>query len=350
MSPVGRHLRLGVILALSLVALLWLLYAVRGVLLPFAVGLFLVYLTEPLVERMERRQVPRVVALIVIYAGIGALIWVGVIYLWPILGTETNRILGSVPERAAELRDLAQRLLSAGNQRRLPALASATLTGLAAELQRWATQAGRYAVAATFSLFSKAALLLLAPIIAFYASHDLPHWRRRVLALSPPTGRRELRELFREVNAVVGGYLRGQLLVSSFVGLATWAGLAWLGLPYSLLIGILAGITDIIPYFGPLIGLAPAAVLGFSQSTPTGVYVLVLSFVIHQVEGGVLVPRIMGHRVGLHPIVVIFVLLAGGQLFGLAGMVLGVPVAAVVRVLLKHMARWLFGERATAPQ
>ncbi|MGE5508960.1 MAG: AI-2E family transporter [Chitinophagales bacterium] len=349
MSPVSRHLRLGIILTLGLAGLLWLLFLVRGVLLPFAAGLFLVYLTEPVVEQMERRQVPRLVALIVIYAGLAAVVWVSIVYLWPILAAETNRILRSVPERAAELRILAQRLLSSGRNQRLPALASATLTGLAAELQRWAAQAGRYVVVATLSLFSKAALLLLAPVIAFYASHDLPRWRRRVLALWPATGREELRALFHEVNAVLGGYLRGQLLISCFVGLGTWAGLALLGIPYSLLIGLVAGITDIIPYFGPLIGLVPAAVLGFARSTLTGVYVIVLFFVIHQVEGGVLVPRIMGHRVGLHPLVVIFVLLAGGQLFGVVGMVLGVPAAAVARVLLAHAARWLFGERATAP-
>ncbi|MDI6869994.1 MAG: AI-2E family transporter [Bacillota bacterium] len=325
-------------------ALVWLLYAVRGVLLPFGAALFLVYLTEPLIVRMEQRQAPRVVAILAVYAMLFGLVWVAVAYFWPIVAGEAERALANLPTRTAELRRLAERLVAMGRNRRLPAHVAAVLTVLAEETQRTVAQLGRRAVSLTLSLFSRMALLLLAPVISFYLSRDLPALRRGLLKLFPPSGRGEARQLLSQVNAVLGGYVRGQLVISSFVGLAVWLGLALLGIPYAALIGVIAGLFDVIPYFGPVIGAVPAVLLALGRSAWTAVTVVLLFVAIHQFEGLILVPRIMGSRVGLHPVVVIFVLLAGGHLFGLGGMLLGVPVAAVARVVLRFgLRRWLGG-------
>lgn len=323
---------------------LWLLYAVRGVLLPFGAALFLVYVTEPLITRMERRQVPRVVALVVVYAALLGLVWVAVVYLWPRASGEANRALANFPARTAQVRALARRLVAMGRSRRVPAVAAAALTALVQEIDGVVADVGRRAVALTLAVFSRLALLLLSPVIAFYLSKDLPALRRWLITLFPPSGRGAARRLFSDVNAVLGGYVRGQFVISSFVGLTTWLGLELLGIPYALLIGLLSGLVDIIPYFGPVIGAIPAVLLGLSRSVWTAGYVTLLFLGIHQLEGAILVPRIMGNRVGLHPVVVIFVLLAGGHLFGFAGMILGVPVAAVLRVVLQHaLERWRAG-------
>jgi predicted PurR-regulated permease PerM len=341
----------GVILAVGTGALLWLLYAVREVLLPFGAALFLVYLTEPLLVRLEQRQVPRVVAILVVYAAFFGLVWLVAVYLWPLLVVEAERAFELLAARLDEVRALAAQLAALGRDHRLPAMAAAVLTGLTEEVERMVADAGRRAVATTLSVFSRLALLLLAPVIAFYLSRDLPAFRRDLPRLFPPSGRGEARQLLREVNAVLGGYVRGQLVISSFVGFTVWIGLALLGLPYAALIGLLAGLFDVIPYFGPVIGAIPAVALALGQSAWTAASVILLFVAVHQFEGLVLVPRIMGRRVGLHPVVVIFVLLAGGHLFGLGGMLLGVPVAAVARVILRFfLHRWLGREGNKPPE
>ncbi|HHW13451.1 MAG TPA: AI-2E family transporter [Firmicutes bacterium] len=342
MVRLSRSTRQGLVLAVGAGAILWLLYAVRGVLLPFGAALFLVYVTEPLIDRMERRQVPRVVAILVIYAVLVGVAWVAVVYFWPTITWEAERAVSSLPERLAEARKVAQRLVALGRNRRLPLLAVEALTALTAELERAVAQVGRRAVTTTLSVFSHLALLLLAPVISFYLSRDLPALRQGILRLLPSDGRGELRHLLTEVNRVLGGYVRGQLVISAFVGVTTWVGLAALGIPYALLIGALAGLFDIVPYFGPVIGAVPAVVLALDRSPWTALYTVGLFLVIHQLEGAILVPRIMGTRVGLHPVLVIFALLAGGQLFGFGGMLLAVPAAAVARVVLQFaFRRWL---------
>lgn len=346
MARLSRSTRQGLLLAVAAGAVLWLLYAVRGVLLPFGAALFLVYLTEPLIDRMEQRLVPRVVAILVIYAVLLGVAWVAVVYFWPTVTWEAERAVSSLPERLTEVRRVAEQLITLGRNRRLPLLAMEALSALTAELQRSVAQVGRRAVSATLSAFSHLALLALAPVISFYLSRDWPALRRGILRLLPPEGRGEVRRLLAEVNEVLGGYVRGQLVISAFVGVTTWVGLTVLGIPYALLIGVLAGLFDIVPYFGPVIGAGPAVFLALDRSPLTALYVVGLFLVIHQLEGAILVPRIMGSRVGLHPVLVIFALLAGGQLFGLGGMLLAVPAAAVGRVILQFaFAHWFPEDR-----
>lgn len=347
MPRLSRSTWQGILLAAGAVMLFGVLYAVREVLLPFGAGLFLVYLIEPLVRRMERRQVPRVVAILVVYAFLLGLIWVGAVYLWPMAASEAERALATVPARVADARLMAERLASLGRNGRMPSFVAAALNSLAEEVQQAVTRLGRRLVTLTLSFFSRVALLLLAPVVSFYVSRDLPAMRRSLLRLFPPSERWEAGQLLSEVNSVLGGYIRGQLVISSFVGLATWVGLTALGIPYALLIGTLAGLFDIIPYFGPVIGAVPAVALALADSAWKAGYVTLLFLGIHQFEGAVLVPRVMGSRVGLHPVVVIFVILAGGHLFGFFGMLLGVPLAAVARVVLRFaLRRWLEGAPA----
>lgn len=350
MVRLSRSTWQGILLAVGAGALAWLLYAVREVLLPFGAALFLVYVTEPLISLMERRQVPRLVAILVVYSVLLGLAWVGVVYLWPMAVAEVERAVATIPGRLAEARQLSAKLLAMSRNRRLPALAAAALNALAEEAQEAVTQFGRRAVELTLSFFSRVALLLVAPVISFYLSRDLPALKRWLLTLFPPSERWEARQLFSEVNAVLGGYVRGQLVISSAVGILVWLGLSFLEIPYALLIGLLAAVTDIIPYFGPVIGAVPAVALALGRSAWTAGYVVALFFAVHQIEGMILVPRVMGGRVGLHPVVVIFVLLAGGHLFGVAGMLVGVPVAAVARVVFQFaLRRWVNGEGRQGP-
>jgi len=132
-------------------------------------------------------------------------------------------------------------------------------------------------------------------------------------------------------------FIRGHLLVASMVGVLTSLGLALVGVKFYLLLGIIAGIADLIPYFGPIIGAIPAVGLALLNSSQQALYVLLVMVVVQQVENNLLSPKILGDSVGLHPVVVIFVLLAGGHLFGILGMLLAVPLTAILRILVNYL-------------
>jgi predicted PurR-regulated permease PerM len=132
----------------------------------------------------------------------------------------------------------------------------------------------------------------------------------------------------------LGSFIRGYFLVAAIVGGLTAIAMALLGLEFALMLGIFAGLAELIPYFGPVIGAVPAIGLAVLQSKWLAAKVALAFFVIHQLEGNIISPKILGDKVGLHPLMVIFSLMAGGELYGLAGMLLAVPVAAVLRVVV----------------
>jgi len=149
--------------------------------------------------------------------------------------------------------------------------------------------------------------------------------------------RKDVLDLGRKVNHVVSGFLRGQLIVSCIVGILVASCLSLLGVKYAIIVGIFAGLADIIPYFGPLISAVPAVALALTVSPWTALWVVILLIAIQQFEGSVLSPKIVGDRVGLHPLTVIFAVLAGGELMGILGMLMAVPVAATVKVVAAHV-------------
>jgi predicted PurR-regulated permease PerM len=201
-----------------------------------------------------------------------------------------------------------------------------------ARLQELVTNVATRTLDILFGVLSRALYLVLAPFLAYYLLRDAEVVSRAVLSLIPLHFRDEALGLLSRLNRVGIGFIRGQIIVSAIVGLMVTIGLAVLGIKYAVLIGVVAGIFDVVPYFGPLIGGVPAVILGLLRSPSTAVWAAVWIFVVHQIEGVFLQPRIMGEHVGLHPLAIVFAILAGGDLFGIWGMLVAVPVAAVVKV------------------
>ncbi|HEX3032252.1 MAG TPA: AI-2E family transporter, partial [Bacillota bacterium] len=140
-----------------------------------------------------------------------------------------------------------------------------------------------------------------------------------------------------DMDQVLRGFIRGHLLVCGLVGGLSALGLYLIGVPFALLLGIIAGILDIIPFFGPILGAVPALALALLQSWQATIYTLLLFVIIQQVEGNIITPKILGEAVGLHPLIIIFALLAGGHLWGVTGMIIALPLAAVIRVAARYM-------------
>jgi predicted PurR-regulated permease PerM len=144
-----------------------------------------------------------------------------------------------------------------------------------------------------------------------------------------------------QVDNVLIEFLKGHLMIAALVGLASGLASLLLGVKFPLLIGIIVGICDLIPYFGPILGAIPAVALALSQSLRLGVYMTIAIVVIQQIESNLVTPRIMSDRLGLHPLLIVFALLCGGNLFGIWGMLFAVPLVAVMKVVLQRAFLWL---------
>ncbi len=196
-------------------------------------------------------------------------------------------------------------------------------------------------VAATASWTTHIIEAILIPVLAFYFTLDARILRNEFLALVPRSRYRETLLFVREGNAIMRSYIVAQFWLALIAGVFTGAGLALLGMPYALILGIFAGITRAIPVVGPLLGGIPVVLLAFVYSAQTGnaalwVWVLLFFTLMHLVESKVIMPKFLGHHLKLHAVVIIVALLIGGEFFGLLGMFLAAPIAALLRVLLIH--------------
>ena len=319
---------------LILLGTLAFLYRVRTVLTPFLFAVLIAYILYPLVVAVEKRGASRVVAILVVYAILAVLTGVSFWLVMPSFFRDLEEIARKLPEQSSQLGDLGQDALGFLRSIQLPATIRDALTIVMERIQA-ATEAlaGRL-LQVLMTAFTHIASLLISPIFAFYMLRDHKAMRENVLRYIPAAQRGDALYILQEINAALNGFLRGQLLVCLFVGLFTYGGLYLLGIPYALFIGFIAGLFDIIPYFGPVLGFLPAAALALAKSPLTVFWVLVLFVAANQIENAIISPKLIGDRVGLHPLVVIFAVFVGADLMGILGMLLAIPVAAIIRVLL----------------
>ena len=335
---VKRQIRLAVLIGLFMAALFF-LWAARGALYPFFLGVFLAYLLDPFVTLLERRGLRRVWALAAVYAVIvGAAAWIGV-KLVPLLVRELESFARDLPaitrEAEALLGNFETHYRSWAMPESMRAAVDEAIGGVGVDIDRFV----RELVQRILGLFSYALGIAVSPVLAFYILYDWKKLREKALFLLPSSWRSKSMFLAKDVNTVLHGVLRGQILTSLLVAALITAGLYGMSVPYALLIGVLAGVLDVIPYFGALIGALPAIGMALLQSPASALKVAALFIIVHQLESAVIQPKIVGETAGLHPLTVIFFAFVGGELGGLAGMLLSVPFAAVGKVCLQHLVK-----------
>lgn len=344
MSSTGQapQWRFWVAMAAAFLLLLWLL---NDVLLPFVVGIVVAYFLDPVVVRLQRMGMSRTWATTSVTI-IAVLLTVGVaMAILPPLFSQLQSLILSFPDYTVKLAARITPLIDPIRERlNLPPL---SLHELQAELTQRAGQV--LAVAGTvagklaqggLAVFNLLALLILTPVVTFYLLRD---WERLVDAIDgalPRDHADTIRKLAHESNAAIAGYVRGQALVCISLGSIYAVGLSLVGLQFGLIIGLVAGAISFIPFVGTFVGAVMALGMALVQFPPDwmGVVKVAVVFVVGQMlEGNVLSPKLVGDRVGLHPVWIMFALLAGGALFGFVGVLIAVPVAAVAGVLARHL-------------
>jgi len=322
-------------LGLAAAAVIGLLAAARGILAPFVLAAGLAYLFHPLVCYVETRSVPRPVAILILYVATAIAVWGAGKLALPPLVHELSDLMDTLPRQTERLEGLTRRTVEDAQSIRLPAAREALdalvervqglLTGFAARL-------ADLLVGLAGGMFS----LALAPVLAYFLLRDWDVIRDGLLAGLSPEARRHAVELGARINRVLHGFIRGQLLVSAAVGALAAAGLWLLDVRYALVVGIFAGLVDIVPYFGPVLGALPAVALALAHSPQKALYVLLFFAAVQHVESSILSPKIVGRSVGLHPLSVIAAVLLGAKWFGVFGMVLAVPALSALKVVLAY--------------
>ena len=321
----------------------WLLYLLAPILMPFIVGALFAYLGDPLVDRLEKTRLSRTLSVVIVF---GTMIMSGLILLLFILPQLERQITGLVvrlPQFISWIQEnmLPRLIVILGLEPGSLDLAVVKdafannikdISGIMGRLLVKLTQSGQ-------SLIIWFAYLTLIPVVTFYLLRDWDILVGKVNELIPRPYEKLVSKLAKQCDEVLAEFLRGQLLVMLAQAVLYSVGLWIVGLEFSLLIGMLAGLVSFVPYLGFIVGIGVAGIAGFMQFHDIIhlVYILIVFGFGQVIEGMILSPLLVGDRIGLHPVAVIFAVMAGGQLFGIVGVLVALPVAAVIVVLLRHV-------------
>ncbi|MDA8050789.1 MAG: AI-2E family transporter [Rhodospirillales bacterium] len=325
---------------------LWLVLALfSSILLPFVAASGIAYFLDPVAHQLTRLGVPRPVAALILIIGLIAVGLMVVLLLYPLIAQQVGVLVAHLPDYVLALRNVAQRLVTDLQARLGPDYVNSKLRDLIASqggaVLSFVAQALTRLITGGVALFNVAEVAIVTPVVAFYLLRDWPRVVARADSWLPRRYAAVLRAQAQEVDRILSAWLRGQLLCCLFLALFYAAGLTLVGLDLGLIVGLAAGILSFIPYVGTITGATISTALALAQFPLwSGLIRVALVFVIgNQFETYVIYPRFLGDRVKLHAVWVIFALFAGGAAFGFLGILLAVPMAAVLGVLARFWLR-----------
>ncbi len=330
----------------------WLLYLLAPVLTPFVAAALLAYIGDPLADRLQRIRFPRTIAVVTVFLLTFLFLALLVLLVVPMIRTQVSALMQALPGIVAQAEQVwlpwASDILG---------ITPDSDVGLAAFLSRYSDMAGTWGAKAFLSLtksggavFAAVLSLFLIPILTFYLLRDWDFILKRIGALVPSSNRETVFKLARDTDEVLGAFLRGQIMVMLALSIIYSVGLTVIGLKYAIAIGVVAGLVSFVPYLGFVFGIGLASLTVAMEPNPLLMFAgVVVTFTVAQlIEGSFLTPKLVGDRIGLHPVFVIFSIAAGGQLFGFFGILLALPAAAVLSVLVRFAYTKYLAEHPSA--
>lgn len=326
-----------IVIALILIlSLIWLIKAFGGLFMLFTVSVITAYLLHPVITVFVKHGVPVCVAILDTYAMIMTALLFLIIVAIPELYNECAAFFDALPVYYDYVMSLWNYYVAGTKFMNL--VGSVGLDERISQLLfSWTESFADRTVAFLSALPRITFYSVLVPVITYYFLRDKDKISDGFLLFFPPHVRVNVMTIWEEIDRVLLGFIKGNLLISLIVGTATAVGLLFLKVDYAALLGILYGVLDIIPYFGPFLGAVPIIVLSLLQGDVNIFFVILLLIVVQQGENIFISPRVLGNSVGLSPVTVIFLVLIGGYLGGILGMVLIIPLSAVMKVLLKFI-------------
>ncbi len=330
---------------IGILVLVYLLYLIKNILLIFFVSLFLASVFNPGVDFFERKGVPRSIGLIICYLLVLALLIVLVGSLVPIIIEQVKEIASNIGVYVNTLFNgenanlpfadkwmpLANDLLSAVDREQIVASLQTALENLGAKLGDWTGNAFGAIMAISAGLLNMVMVLF----ITFFIVIDKQNLHTFFLSLFPSRHGGYLSKKIHTIQEKIGDWIRGQLLLSISMGIITFVAFKVLGIKYATTLALISGISEFVPYLGPIVTFASAALIAINQGMTTFLLLIVVYIIIQTVEGNVLVPLIMSKSVGINPIIVIIAMLIGWQFLGILGMIIAVPLAKIVSIFVE---------------
>jgi len=337
------------------VLLLWLLWSARGALPAFFIGLALAFVLDPGVTRLQRLGVPRWVGVLTMYVVVIALVWLVVAFAVPPIARQTSEFIQHLPQLGATLTDTQRAILDWYRGLPLPTGLRETIDQSLAASEAALGDVFRGLLAPTLTAVLRTATflfgLVVVPVWLFFVLKDRERFPAAVAGALPPSWRADAENLLALLAGVGGRWVRGQLLLGGSVFLATAVGLTILTVAgfrefgqFTLVLALIAGFLEWFPIIGPIISAIPAILIGLTISPAAALAAVALYTVIQQLENNILVPKVMGDAVDLHPAVMILSLVAGAALFGVGGAILAAPTVAAGRDLYRYGFQRLSGQ------
>lgn len=330
-------LRLNWLIAITLTG--WLFYLLAPVLTPFIAAALLAYMGDPLADRLQKFKLPRTLAVVAVFLITFVSLALLILLIGPLVKTQIGALFQALPDIARQIEQVWLPTLFGWMK-----VEPGDDVGIGAFLARYSDMVGSWSgkillgVGKSGGVLAAAVLsLFLIPILTFYMLRDWDSFMAHLGALVPRSQRDTVIRLARETDSVLSAFLRGQVLVMLALAIIYSLGLSIVGLKFAIAIGVVAGLVSFVPYLGFVFGIGLAGLTVALEPDPLWHLVgVVATFTIAQIiEGTVLTPKLVGDRIGLHPVIVIFAIVAGGQLFGFFGILLALPAAAVLSVLIR---------------
>ncbi len=332
------YIATAVILALAA----FLLYRFRveagRILAPFFLAVPVVYMVKPIAARLERKKIKRSISILAVYFFFLLAAGAAIFYLIPELVNNTRELADKLPVFMRQYQDILGGIISKIQSSQwsedIKEMAFREIDNGISAVEGFVSGILGRSVGMIADTATAILNIFVALFIAYYAIKDAGQFRDSFLSLLPRQWRNGAAGLGREISSILSNFIQGQLLTAFIVAALEVAALMALGVKYPLVLGIIGGVSNIIPYFGPFIGAIPIVALALLESPLKALWVVVVLFVIQQIDNTFISPKIIEGKLGLHPVATIFAVLAGGELFGIAGMLLSVPVLAILRAVL----------------
>lgn len=305
------------------------------------IGGILFYIFRPLVKLLSRKM-PRVVAILIIFAAflgllVGFSLWVG-----PMIFRQMQALVENFPSIVREVQNQSNRALSSDwwsyiqEQEFLPDLNPDAIAG---NFRNTLTGIGSNILSFTGVLISALTSLVVVPFVLFFLLKDGDRLPASFLRLLPQDSREEGAKILHDMDENLSAYIQGQAIVSLFVGVLSFIAYLILDVDYAIILALVATFTNVIPFLGPVIGATPAVIVAFFQDPILALWVLIAIVIIQQVESNLISPNVMGKKLSVHPVTIIFLLYIGGNLAGLVGMILVIPTYAVGKAIVQNLYR-----------
>lgn len=311
----------------------WFLWYVREIVAIFIVALMLASLIDPFADWFSKKNVPRGLAVLIVYTILLAIITIVIVLIMPILVEQSVQLLSNLTVFSSDVSETFSKFQSFSAQHGLEQNVTASLESL----QTGITESFDSFFTTVKGFFGSIAALFIILVLTFYMVVEEGKMQKYFRGLVPVEYRPYFTDMLSKMQTKIGEWLRGQIILGFFVGVGVYIGLKIIGVNYALLLAIIAGLFEIIPYVGPVVSLVPAAIIAFAQSPLIGFAVVILFLIVQQVENNLLVPKVMEKVTGLNPIVSIAAILVGVKVGGVVGAIFAIPLATMAAVIIEDV-------------